>query len=318
MNFTWDNLRRKLIHVTENETDLVGLAGSMEIGTDDTQWDQRRRMILDKIVVEHEDLQEEIPDHVFEALPTAWKRENGNEPTPASVVEESRQRENLGIKAESIPVVRNGIPYHFNPEVTGAEGETKWSAKYLPTGLTISPNGEISGTWKPGFWERNFAPKNRKIKLFVRDEQDRVEEAEAKINLNPEPVPSDSSSTTSSDGNRNNIQWPLVVAVAAVAVIAVILLATSGSNKSYPEAFGGSASNWSMIPGSGGSGWLYEGSRADINVPQGFRLDMPGASCGEPNSSGIYGPTKITRSGPLSLWDVPGETRCPPHSAGAQ
>jgi len=85
---------------------------------------------------------------------------------------------------------------------------------------------------------------------------------------------------------------------------------TTGSIAS--DMFGGNAQFWNPISGSDGSGWKYTGPQAEITIPANHRVDYPGASCDEPESrGGVYGPIKIERSGPLSVWNVPGETSCP-------
>jgi hypothetical protein len=77
------------------------------------------------------------------------------------------------------------------------------------------------------------------------------------------------------------------------------------------QTFGGKDYEWSVVPGSNNTGWVYSGPIREIKIPPGYRADYPGNTCDEPGSAGVFGPVKVTRGAPLTVWHVPGETRCP-------
>ena len=136
----------------------------------------------------------------------------------------------------------------------------------------------------------------------------------------------DDEETERNDIMRNIAGFALAGVVGAIALIFLGLLtffvidrladddddtAANSGAKYAADTFGGNASDWKIAPNSGGSGWVYEGPPTEIKVPEDHRIDYPGASCAEAGTSGVYGPLTLERSGPLTVWSVPGETKCP-------
>ena len=56
----------------------------------------------------------------------------------------------LFIQTSSLDAANAGVPYTFTVTATGGTGLLTWSASNLPSGLTMSPTGQISGTTSAG------------------------------------------------------------------------------------------------------------------------------------------------------------------------
>jgi hypothetical protein len=162
-------------------------------------------------------------------------------------------------------------------------------------------------------------------------EPDREEPRGAPPTPPGQPVPAQATATATNNGGA--LGWGLALlglflalGLGAIALALVLRDDDNGNgtavvdpgSKFAAETFGGNARDWVVIEGSGGSGWKYTGSaEVEFDIPSGYRIDYPGATCEVPGSSGVYGPVKIKRGGPVSVWRVGSETKCPAQAGGS-
>lgn len=149
------------------------------------------------------------------------------------------------------------------------------------------------------------------------------------------PTPPQATATATANNGGRGLAWGLALlglflAIGLGAIALAIVLRNDDDNggngtavidpgaKFAADTFGGNARDWAVIAGSGGSGWKYTGSsELEFTIPSGYRIDYPGATCEVAGSSGVYGPVKITRGGPVSVWRVGSETKCPVQAGGS-